>query len=485
TFTVEEVDGDGEPITVENFDKSEEGLKVTNTYKIPLGDLRAKKTWVNGKVVRENIWLKVYRVLGQLEEEVDTDLKEVEILDGQDSYEVEWKDLELTNSQGEYYDFVVREVDQNGENLDLESFEKFEDGREVINTYVIPKTDISAFKIWQDGPNTRPDIWFKLYRSLDLEDEGSWEALEGVDPVKLESGTKEVVFAGVEKTDKDGNPYYFKVVEVDGEGKDYTPDNYEKTEEGLRVTNKYIIPKGEIKALKTWFGEADKRPTIWFKLFRQIEGGQVEDVEADILELLDGVTEVAWQDMDLTDIDGNDYIYSVKEVDEDGDDYVPVYYVKEEKLLEVSNSLIEKGQLSLTKILEGRKLKDKEFTFNLMSEDMIVETVKNDGEGKISFEVLSFEEPGVYNYSIVEVKGKDSEISYDESVIKVSIKVDEKGQVEIVYSDEKGKVLEKPSFVNKYTPSKLPATGAAPMAGMLFGGLALLGGAFVLLRKKD
>lgn len=42
--------------------------------------------------------------------------------------------------------------------------------------------------------------------------------------------------------DIDGNEYTFSVREVDQDGKDYVPDNYEKVETGLKVVNTYIEP---------------------------------------------------------------------------------------------------------------------------------------------------------------------------------------------------------------------------------------------------
>ena len=57
-----------------------------------------------------------------------------------------------------------------------------------------------------------------------------------------------------------------------------------------------------------------------------------------IKELADGVTEVTWEDLDKTDEYGNAYIYSVKEVNADGNDFVPSRYRKSEDGLTVVNT---------------------------------------------------------------------------------------------------------------------------------------------------
>jgi len=59
---------------------------------------------------------------------------------------------------------------------------------------------------------------------------------------ELDSSTTEVTWCGLYDKDEFGNPYIFTVREVDAEGNDWTPDNYTKVENGLNVTNTYVIP---------------------------------------------------------------------------------------------------------------------------------------------------------------------------------------------------------------------------------------------------
>ncbi len=82
---------------------------------------------------------------------------------------------------------------------------------------------------------------------------------------------------------------------------------------------------------------------MWFKLYRQVEGGTVEEVPggAAILPLPNGTTEVTWTGLQTTDINGNAYTFSVKEVDADGNDFTPTNYVKSgEGTLEITNTYV-------------------------------------------------------------------------------------------------------------------------------------------------
>jgi hypothetical protein len=87
-------------------------------------------------------------------------------------------------------------------------------------------------------------------------------------------------------------------------------------------------------------GSADRgpHPTIWLILVRSVEGGQPETVEDSLVKLPDGVTEIVYESLPQYDNYGRLYTYSVKEVDEDGKDYVPEGYSKAESGLTVVNT---------------------------------------------------------------------------------------------------------------------------------------------------
>ena len=176
----------------------------------------------------------------------------------------------------------------------------------------------------------------------------------GADIKELADGTTTVKWTGLEATDKDGKAYVFSVREVDEEGNDFTPENYSKVENGLTVTNTYVIPTdGEAEATKVWTNGPTPRPTVWFKLYRQIEGGDpVEVPGAEIKELADGTLTVKWAGLEATDKDGKAYVFSVLEVDADGNDFTPENYTKVENGLTVTNTykIPTDGEVKATKV---------------------------------------------------------------------------------------------------------------------------------------
>ena len=55
------------------------------------------------------------------------------------------------------------------------------------------------------------------------------------------------------------------------------------------------------------------------------------------------------------------------------------------------------------KTLNGRELKDAEFSFTLADADgKVIETVKNNGQGKIVFTDITYDKVGTYTYTVKE-----------------------------------------------------------------------------------
>lgn len=79
------------------------------------------------------------------------------------------------------------------------------------------------------------------------------------------------------------------------------------------------------------------------------------------------------------------------------------------------------------KVLEGRELKKDEFSFKLVGED-IESTVTNDADGKINFDKFEYDEPGTYVYTISEVKGDETGMTYDKSVFTATVNVIDDGE---------------------------------------------------------
>lgn len=118
------------------------------------------------------------------------------------------------------------------------------------------------------------------------------------------------------------------------------------------------------------------------------------------------------------------------------------------------------------KVLEGRELKKDEFSFKLVGED-VESTVTNDADGKINFDKFEYDEPGTYVYTISEVKGDETGMTYDKSVFTATVNVvdDGEGNLKASVAYAKGdKSVEGIVFNNTYkkpeTPVPTPDPGA-------------------------
>ena len=145
------------------------------------------------------------------------------------------------------------------------------------------------------------------------------------------------------------------------------------------------------------------------------------------------------------------------------------------------------GQVSIKKALAGRAMEDGEFRFVLKDENgKTVGEGTNDKDGNISFPALTFKNVGTYNYTVKEVAGNDSHITYDATSYKVSAVVTDNldGTLKVTWKSGTGAILFKntyrvdptdvtPSVEKKITgenPAKdstfrftLTGTGNAPM----------------------
>ena len=111
------------------------------------------------------------------------------------------------------------------------------------------------------------------------------------------------------------------------------------------------------------------------------------------------------------------------------------------------------ASIELDKKLDGRDLVDGEFSFDLYEGSNKLQTVTNKN-GKVAFDSISYKEVGVHTYTIKEVKGDNSTITYDESEKQVTVKVTRDGdnlKTEVVYPESK-------TFNNKFTPNEVKAT---------------------------
>lgn len=122
-----------------------------------------------------------------------------------------------------------------------------------------------------------------------------------------------------------------------------------------------------------------------------------------------------------------------------------------------------KAKFELTKVLTGRNLKDGEFSFVLKDDKgNVIQTVTNNAQGNISFENIVYDKPGVYYYTVEEVKGNEADVVYDNMVAKFQVTVTKTvGEKENLLVAAVLLPLDT-EFNNSYIPPKPPTPPSVP-----------------------
>lgn len=136
-------------------------------------------------------------------------------------------------------------------------------------------------------------------------------------------------------------------------------------------------------------------------------------------------------------------------VDADVAEFENVYTAKPTKLA-----------LTVAKVLEGADLKAGQFTFKLSGGDIEV-TAKNDANGQVRFEELSFSRAGTYTFTITEVNDGQQHVTYDETARKVTVTVTDDGEGNLIASVNQDEVAAC-VFRNAYTKPEEPAKPTSP-----------------------
>ena len=299
------------------------------TISVPTIDIHLEKDWVGGEGSRPDVKLQLF--IG------DDPVIETLITLVHPDTDHTWEDMDATNEYGVELNYTV--VETPVPDYDTEVSGNAQEGFTVTNTYA-PKTSVTVQKIWEGGPEAKPTIELELYQG---------ETKVG-ETAELLSGTTSFTWNNLYKTDADGVDYVYTVKEV-GE-----PENYTKVEDGLTVTNTYVSPKIDVTGTKIWDGGPEAKPTIKLELY------QGETKVGETAELLSGTTSFTWNNLDKTDADGVDYVYTVKEVG------VPENYTKAEAGLTVTNTYVSpKIDVTGTKIWVGGEEFDPEAVFTLLA----------------------------------------------------------------------------------------------------------------------
>lgn len=133
--------------------------------------------------------------------------------------------------------------------------------------------------------------------------------------------------------------------------------------------------------------------------------------------------------------------------------------------------------LGASKVLNGKSLDAEEFAFVLTDEGDKQVTATNDANGMVVFPAIQYGEAGKYQYTIAEVKGDESDVTYDESEYAVTVTVEDYGEGSLVatVAYEGGNA---PVFTNTYNAPEAPASpgdGPASVVETLVSGSAKTG----------
>lgn len=116
---------------------------------------------------------------------------------------------------------------------------------------------------------------------------------------------------------------------------------------------------------------------------------------------------------------------------------------------------VTSATFDVTKELTGRKLKAQEFEFELKEDGKpnVLQTAKNDAQGKVQFQAITYDKAGDYHYTIIEKNNGLTGVTYDSSEVKVTVKVtdDGKGKLSTTVTYDGGKK----TFKNTFTPKEI------------------------------
>ena len=333
----------------------------------------------------------------------------------------------------------------------------------------------------------------KALTGRDLVDgEFSFELYEGAN--KLQTVTNKsgkVTFESISYTAEGEHTYTVK--EVKGNDATITYDASEKqvtvkvTRDGDALKAEVVYP--ESKTFTNSF--TPKATTATIELSKELTGRELVDGEFSF-ELYEGTNKlqtvtnksgkVTFDAISYTE--EGEHTYTVKEikgnvpgitydtaekqvtvqVTKDGDNLKATVVYPESKVFANTYSAPSpaKAQISASKILEGRDLKDGEFSFNLLDEaGEVLQTKQNAADGSVAFDEISYsqEDAGkTFHYTIKEVipQSQEKGMTYDQASIEVTV---------TVTKDDASNTIKatvaygaKTSFTNTFVTSEIPPT---------------------------
>ena len=496
TYTVKEVKGDNSTIAYDSSSK-QVTVKVTKD-----GDnLKAEVVYPESKTFNNTFTPKETSATIEL----DKQLTGRDLVDGEFSFELYEGSNKLqttTNKNGKIsfdsisykevgeHTYTVKEVKGDNNTITYDETEKqvtvkvTKDGNELKSEVVYPES--KTFNNTFTPKETSATI--ELDKNLDGRDlvdgEFSFELYEGSN--KLQTTTNKngkVTFDSISY--KEVGEHTYTIKEVKGENSTVAYDSTAKevtvkvTRDGNNLKTEVVYP--ESKTFNNTFTPNAANATI--ELDKALSGRDLVNGEFKFVLKDDQGNQVG---SEATNQNGKitfpsikfekegTYNYTVKEVKGENN---TINYDKSEKHITINvtkdgNNLkaevvyqdgktfnntftpnATNASIELDKKLDGRDLVDGEFSFDLYEGSNKLQTVTNKN-GKVAFDSISYKEVGEHTYTIKEVKGDNSTITYDESEKQVTVKVTRDGdnlKTEVVYPESK-------TFINKFTPNEAKAT---------------------------
>ena len=504
TYTVKEVKGDNATIT---YDASEKQvtIKVTRVANA----LQAEVVYPESKTFTNAFTPKAANATIEL----DKKLTGRDLVDGEFSFELYEGTNKLqtvTNKAGKVsfdaisytaegeHTYTVKEVKGDNATITYDASEKqvtvkvTRDGEALKAEVIYPESKTFTNAFTPNATTATIELDKKLTGRELVDGEFSFELYEGAN--KLQTVTNKsgkVTFESISYTEEGEHTYTVK--EVKGDNATITYDASEKqvtvkvTRNGEALKAEVIYP--ESKTFTNAFTPNATTATI--ELDKELTGRDLVDGEFSF-ELYEGANKL----QTVTNKSGKvsfdaipytaegEHTYTVKEVKgttpgitydtsekqvtvkvtKDGNNLKATVVYPESKVFTNTYSAPSpaKAQISASKILEGRALKDGEFSFTLLDEaGKVVQTKQNAADGSVAFDEISYsqEDAGkTFHYTIKEVIPTTQEkgMTYDQASIEVTV---------TVTKDEASNTInatvaygEKKSFINTFVTSEIPPT---------------------------
>lgn len=377
---------------------------------------------------------------------------------------------------------------------------------EFVNTYKAAATKVTfeAEKTLEGKDLVADQFTFELYKANE-----NFAIIGNAIETKKNDANGNVSFS--ELTFDSADTYYYVIKEVIGTEKGVTYDTtvyniaVEVTDDGSGQLESTVTVNGTVdapitfentykaaavtvtfEALKLLDGRTLEADEFEFELYEAASNGkkqgsaiQVKKNDADGKILFDAIEYTAVIDQNYIIVektgdkggvtyDTAEYLINVKVSDDGSGQLKAKVFVNGSENTDINfNNTYEAASTQViingVKTLDGKDLDAGEFSFEIYDANAdfekqgeAIQTVKNDADGKISFEEIEFTEEGKYYFVIVEMDEDAERVTYDATVYNVLVEVTDNGLGQLVAevtitkagSTDKSEIV----FKNIYTP---------------------------------